>query len=297
MGLSQNRITVVTVCDNHYIILLAALIKSIEVTHKTDEKIDLYIINDQINTKNKDKLIRSIDSEMIQIHWLDMSEVIPENIKLPIDRSSFPLNIYARLFIPYFLPEDVEKAVYFDVDIILLKDISDLAKTDMGDKTIAGVVDKSGTISTAWAGIGNYKELGLPPDTKYFNSGVLVINPIKWRNSDITTKIINCINENVNFTNFPDQYGLNVVFANQWLELDPNWNCQSAFFHENPCLIHFTGKKPIYRSYDMNYKDEFYNYLKLTKWNDFKPVGEYQWVLKKIYNKLEKKVHYIKSIF
>ena len=297
MGVSQNRITVVTVCDNHYIILLAALLKSIEVNHKTEEKIDLYIIDDHISNKKKEKLISSIDQEVIHFNWLKISEVIPEAMKLPADHSSFPLNIYARLFIPYFLPEHIQKVLYFDVDIILLRDIADLASTDMGGKTIGGVIDKAGTISTKWAGIGNYKELGLPPHTKYFNSGVLLIDPIKWRNSGVTAKIIDCINNNINFTNFPDQYGLNVVFANQWLELDSNWNCQSALVHENPYLIHFTGLKPIYKSYALNYKSEFYKYINLTKWKNFVPLSGHHWLLKKIYNRLEKKIHYIKNIW
>jgi lipopolysaccharide biosynthesis glycosyltransferase len=41
-------ITLVVATDNFYAILLSALLKSIEINHKTEEKIHVYVINDGI---------------------------------------------------------------------------------------------------------------------------------------------------------------------------------------------------------------------------------------------------------
>lgn len=278
--------------------MLAALLKSIEINHSSAEKIDYYLVGDEVSEKNKQKLDESIDKDLISIQWLKMSEITPKGLKLPLDYSSFPLNIYIRLFIPYFIPVHIEKVIYLDVDMIVLEDISKLWNTILGDKVIAGVTDRSGVVSNEWLGIKNYKELGISPDTKYYNSGLLLINPKQWRKLNITGKIISCIQDNIKFADFPDQYGLNVVFADQWLELDPRWNCQAMLAAENPFIIHFTGRKPIYRSYDYNlsYKDQFYKYLRQTGWNNYKPLGEYRRLLKKIYNKFEKKNWFNKSI-
>ena len=49
-------LTVVVATDNHYVILLAALIKSIETNLAVDKKIDIYIIEDNISQANKIKL-------------------------------------------------------------------------------------------------------------------------------------------------------------------------------------------------------------------------------------------------
>jgi len=294
---AENRITIVTICDNHYMMMLAALIKSIEINYRSTDKIDLYIVEDNVSERNKKKLIASVNPELVGLYWLKMSEVIPPNLKLPLDYSSFPLNIYARLFIAYFIPSHLEKVLYLDVDMIVLEDISKLWKTDLEDKIIAGVVDRAELVSCSWAGILNYRELGIPADTKYFNSGLLLINTVKWRNSEVTNKIITCVKDNMKFANFPDQYGLNVIFANQWVELDPRWNSQAMLSLENPYLIHFTGRKPIYTSYNYNehYKNEFYKYLQLTEWKNYTPVGEYRRLLKKIYNKFEK-IRFIKKV-
>ncbi len=294
----QNRITIISVCDNHYMIMLAALLKSIEKNHHSSEKIDYYIVEDEISSKNKQMLLDSTNKEMINIKWLKMSEITPKEFKLPLDYSSFPLNIYIRLFIPHFIPVQIEKAIYLDVDIIVLEDISKLWETNIGNKVIAGVVDRSGLVSNEWLGIKNYKDLGISPDAKYYNSGLLLIDPQKWRQLNITQKVIKCIHDNITFADFPDQYGLNVVFADQWFELDPRWNSQAMLAIEKPFIIHFTGRKPFYKSYNYNssYRDHFYEYLKQTKWNNFKPIGEYRRLLKKIYNKFEKRNWFNKSI-
>ena len=291
------NITIFTVCDNHFSVLLAALIKSIDVNHHSDEHIDFYIVGDKLTEKNKRNLALCADPERISFFWVDMRDIIKDKSSLPLDGSSFPLIVYIRLFFPYFIPADIEKVIYLDVDMIVRKDIADLWKTDLGDKMIGGVPDRSEVVSCSWGGIANYKELGIEPETKYYNSGLLLIDGRKWIEAGITKKIIECISVNTRFANFPDQYGLNVVFANQWLELDPGWNSYSMIEREDPYLIHFIGIKPIFTSYNyiQKYKDEFFGYLKLTPWADFKPIGNHIRLFKKLQNKLFKKAYRIIS--
>lgn len=290
--MSQKPITIAIVSDDHYVILLAALLKSIEINHHSMEKIEVFVIDDGISKSNKEKILASISSPLLSINWVKMKDIIPDNIKLPTDNSSFPLNIYARLFIPYFISKDIEKVIYLDVDMLVLDDIFNLWNIDIENDILAAVVDRVKTVSNSWGGIKNYKELGIAPETKYFNSGLLLINPIRWRNSDITRKVINCVEENKEYAGYPDQYGLNVVLANKWLELDPLWNNYSIYEENDPKIIHFIGRKPIYKTYSSNpeYKEEFYKYLNLTAWKNFKEISEPRRYLKKILNVLTKKI-------
>jgi lipopolysaccharide biosynthesis glycosyltransferase len=292
MNKEDSAVSIVTVCDNHFVILLAALIKSIELNHKSEERIDFYIVEDNLTIDNKTKLIKSIGSGKVSFKWLKMKDVVPKDIKLPLDDSSFPLNVYVRLFIPYFIPQNLEKVIYLDVDMIVLEDISKLWNIDMEDRIIAGVVDRSEVISCTWCGINNYKELSFNPESKYFNSGLLVIKPIEWRKQNIAQKVIDCINKYQQYAYFPDQYGLNVIFIDQWKELDKRWNNSSLEVEKHPFIIHFAGRKPIYKSYDFNmeYQKIFYEYLHLTEWKNYKPVSEIIRLLKKLYNKVEKKM-------
>lgn len=285
-------ISIVTVADNHFAVLLAGLLKSIEVNHKTDEPINIYIVSDKISASNKKKLVNSCTSALISFTWFELADVISRDIKLPLDNTSWPMNVYARFLIPYFIPQDVEKVIYLDVDMIVVEDISKLWHIDLKDHIIAGVVDVAKKVSSPWGGIKNYKELGLDPETKYFNSGLFIIDTFKWRKENITEKVFECVEKNKKHILFSDQYGMNVIMANRWLELDQRWNCYSYLDIVDPYIIHFTGRKPIFKKYDFNkqYKEEFFKYLSLTGWKNFKPVGESNRYGKKLFNLVHKKV-------
>jgi len=285
------RITVVTVCDNHFAVMLAALFKSIELNHLTEERIDLYIVEDGMSNANKRLVSHTIEDPKLAIHWLAMKEVVDIQ-KLPLDTSTFPLNVYTRLFIPHFLPESCKKAIYLDVDMIVRKDLSELWHIDLQGRIIGGVLDRAESVGTSWAGISNYKELGIAADTGYYNSGLLLIDLQQWRRSKLTEEVVAAIIRNKQYANFPDQYGLNVVFANKWCTLDPNWNTYAFKEIKDPYIIHFIGVKPIYSSYNNNleYKREFFEYLSKTGFKNYKPKSNYVRFLKKLYNLVEKKI-------
>jgi lipopolysaccharide biosynthesis glycosyltransferase len=291
MNTMSNTITIFTVCDNHFSVLLAALIKSIDSNHFSEEHINFYIVGDKLSAVNKENLAKCADSKKISFLWFEISDIIRDKSMLPQDGSSFPLIVYIRLFFPLFIPATVDKVIYLDVDMIVRKDISMLWNIELGDKIIGGVPDRSEVVSCPWGGITNYKELGIDPQSKYFNSGLLLVSRSKWVEKKITEKIIDCISKNTKYANFPDQYGLNVVFANQWVELDSRWNSYSMLEREDPFLIHFIGIKPIFTSYNYveKYKVEFFSYLHLTPWANYKPIGNHVRIFKKILNKLNKK--------
>lgn len=290
MEANNSPINIVTVCNNNYTVLLAALLKSLEMNHVSGESIHLYIVNDGIENLNRQKIENSTGGD-IEIKWIEIADVYPKNISLPLDSSTFPLNVYVRLFIADFLPPHTSKAIYLDVDMIVKKDISSLWNTNLGDHYIAGVPDLSEKLSSEWAGILNYRELGLNGDAKYYNSGLLLMNLERWRQTDLSVRILNCIHENKQFANFPDQYGLNVIFADQWLELDKRWNTYAPSHESEPYIIHFIGRKPIYSTYENNplYKQEFLYYLRLTGFSDFSELKEYNRMFHKLYYKLNKR--------
>lgn len=285
-------LTIVVACDNHYIILLAALIKSIEANLAADRKIEIYIIADNVNNGNKQKLQQSVNTTITTLVWKEMASVIPVGMKLPLDRSSYPLNIYMRLFIPYFIATEIETVLYLDVDMIVQKDVSTLFNIDLSHHVVAAVLDpRIITFNNSWGGVLNYQELGLPGTTRYFNTGLLVMNTKLWREQNVTEKIIDCIEQHTKFANYPDQYGLNVVLANRWLELNTLWNHFSTIeTTETPYLIHFVERKPIYKAYNYSetFKQIFYSYLKQTAWKNFKPIGESSRYIKKLKNILNK---------
>ena len=291
--ISNQSINIAVASNNGYAVLLGALFKSIIVNHKTSEKLVFYILNDQISTINKNKINDLIHQHHnVEINWFNANEVLPVGMKFPIDNTSFPFTAFLRVFAPYIIPENATKLIYFDVDMIVRKDVSDLWNFDLENYTIAAVVDVCEKVSSEWGGIPNYKQLGIPADAKYFNSGLMLINPKLWRENNIPEKVFTAIIDNSNYVNFPDQYGLNVVFAQNWKEINPLWNWFAHNPHPDPYNIHFLDIKPIYKSYrsDEDFKKEFFKYLEMTSFKGIKLRSDYERLLRKGFTKIKKKL-------
>lgn len=293
----EEKIAVVVATDNYYAILLAALLKSIEVNHHTPEHIELYIIDDGVSERNKKRIKAQSDPSKTTLHWRKASEVIPKDVSIPLDSSSFPLTSYMRLFGPHIVPEHFQKVIYLDVDMIVQADISALWKVDLQGHILGAVRDLADTVSCSWSGIPNYKELGMDPDTRYFNAGMMLIDAPRWRKEKIALKVLQTLHDNLAHINLVDQYGLNIVFENNWLEMDKRWNAFAALEHTDPYIIHFLDIKPIFRSYNSIaiYKTIFYDYLKQTRWKKHTPVSDYKRLARKAYNKVKKKTLHLIS--
>lgn len=293
----SSAIGIIVACDNHYVVLLAALLKSIESNHKTGEKIEVFVVEDGITKKNQRKLAASVNASAMKFNWISMDEAIPDDMQIPFDRSSYPKNIHTRIFIPHFIPETFDKIIYFDVDMIVMHDVSELWNIDLGDNMLGAVVDpRLKVFSNSWGGILNYKELGFSPNTKYFNTGILMINVKKWREENSAATVVKCIADNEKYANYPDQYGINIVMANRWIELDPRWNWFADTPCDDPFNIHFVGRKPMYQTYDNlpEFREIFFRYLNQTKWKGFKPIGETKRYVKKIMNIIKKLPEFIR---
>lgn len=290
--LSKDTIHISVASNNGYAVLMAALIKSIIYNHHTDEQIVFYVLNDGISKANREKINSLIsNSPEVKINWLSSVNVVPKGTKFPVDNSAFPFTAFLRLFAPFVIEKEVKKLIYFDVDMIVKKDVSELWNIDLQGFTMAAVLDVCKTADCSWGGIKNYKELGIPGEAKYFNSGLMIIDVKKWREENIQDQVFNAMENNINYVNYADQYGLNVVFAEKWLEIDPLWNWFAHNYHPNPKNIHFLDIKPIFKSYrsDETFRKEFFKYLDMTPWKGMSLRGDYQRLLKKLLTKINKK--------
>ena len=287
----NKKISVIVASDNHFAILIAALLKSIDLNHKSDEHIDFYIIDDGIASKTKAKLNTVVSKDRFTLIWINSKDLLPRGVSIPIDTSSWPMTTYFKIFAPYVVDQNLDRLIYLDVDTIVQSDIAELWQTEMGDFILAAAQDISLNVSCEWAGIPNYNDLGIASDAMYFNAGVLVFKPKEWREQKIAIQIMDALVKYKQHVVFADQYGLNVVMVNKWKQLDPRWNWFASKECSNPYLIHFLAIKPIFTSYNSQpvFQEYFFEYLKLTPWKNFKPISGYWGLAKKLYSKVTKR--------
>jgi|TARA_B100001964_G_C14186258_1_gene578767 lipopolysaccharide biosynthesis glycosyltransferase len=264
--LTNSDITVVCAVDNPYAMMVTTMIKSLEQSHESNEKIHVFIIDNGLTKISRWKLKQSINSSKIQLVWLSVNE---ESLKL-LNLNNYYKSLtthYYRLLIPYLLPDKFSKVIYLDSDLLILKDLNDLWHKRFDDNIVLAVQDsRIRYVSSSWGGINNYKEMGLSSKSKFFNTGVLLIDLKKWKAEKISEKVIKCNEENKKYVKYWDQYGLNVVLSEKWGELDPCWNQFPEITGVDPFILHYVGKKPIDTDYDGEYKDLFLKYLGMTKW-------------------------------
>ncbi|GAB1545136.1 glycosyltransferase family 8 protein [Scytonema sp. NUACC21] len=291
MFLNSDVQSIVLVCaaDNNYAMPLATTVRSAVANLNNKQKIALYILDGGITKANKARICKSLDKARVSISWVKPDNKLFE--KLVLTRH-LTLTCYYRLLITEFLPKEFHKAIYLDTDMIVTGNLAELWAIDMGDNYALAVQDDVELYIGMSDGLRNYREVGLCPDDKYFNSGLLVINLDKWRADDIGNKVIEYIRQNTEYVR-NDQDGLNAILAGKWGELHPKWN-QMPKVHEysswkespfpkdvyqelihHPCVIHFTNSpKPWYAGLKAECqhpkKHLFFEYLDMTDWSGWR---------------------------
>ena len=161
----------------------------------------------------------------------------------------FPPVSYARLVLDRILPPSVQRVIYLDCDTFVIAPIEMLYEQEMHGNPIAGVSDPfamhimMGRDMVAKKGI-------FDPAEPYFNSGVLLIDMVAFRQSHVEEKLAEITAAGLIEKLYYDQDILNLIFRGRWTKLnwrfntiDP-WRAQQAM---GPYIIHYTGdQRPWY---------------------------------------------------
>lgn len=172
---------------------------------------------------------------------------------------------YYRLLIPEILPITINKVLYLDSDLIVRKAIDDLWNINIENYYLAAAEN---------LGIRNFDRLFMPKNSRYFNSGVMLVNVEKWRREGIHNKVLNFIRNYPDRIKFWDQDGLNAILYGKWKVLPIKWNVQHNYFfpEENqkkyaeiildPAIVHFSGDglKPWQPNINHKFKIEYLYY-------------------------------------
>jgi len=182
---------------------------------------------------------------------------------LRIDKWASTANYY-RLFAPRILPDHVNKIIYLDSDLIVRRSLNPLWHSDLTDYALAAVTNLDEPAGA----------LGLPHGSKYFNSGVLLINLTFWRQNHVSERALAFIRDHPEKVEYWDQDALNAILVNRWIELPRYWNMQDDRWENDPAIAHFCGdNKPWHWSSDHLFKSEYHKYRLKTPWPRYKLDG------------------------
>lgn len=288
--MNPNIAHIVYASDDRFAEILGVSLVSLYENSKDMESIAVYVLDSSIKNEDK-KRIESISQKYhrLDIVWIpaqDISKVLAMEVK--VDRGS--LSQYARLFVSSALPEELDRVLYLDCDVVINRSIKELWNLDIHNKTIAALLDAFSP---------QYRvNIGLEKNDVMFNSGVMLIDLNRWKERKIEERLLNFIESRNGKIQQGDQGALNAVLSNDTYCFEPRFNSVTIYHDFNydemmvyrkpaegfycrdeikravdePSIIHFTtsflSKRPWIVGCQHTYVDVWLRYKKISPWKD-----------------------------
>ncbi len=274
----QQRINIVFASDDNYIQHATVAMMSIMKNTSQQSCLSCYILDDGISTSAKGKVYQTFRGSNVEVHFLCADVKCLENLFVSGQLSRAA---YLRLQMAELLPESVERAIYLDCDLVVMKDIVNLWNMDLHNHPLGAVPDY-GIMASSKDWPRKQSELGFESNDEYFNSGVLVVDVSAWRRYDYGSKIIDAVKKN-NYQHH-DQDALNVMFYRNWAAIPLQWNvippiwnlfikilCKAKFrkkaikARQDIAVLHYAGGyKPWEYAEIKAFNKSYYQYFRQT---------------------------------
>jgi lipopolysaccharide biosynthesis glycosyltransferase len=279
LRVSKRHDPVVIVCsaDASYVLPLTVMLVSVRVHLPAHRHLDIHIIDEHLPESKKAHIERSLDIDRVTISWHTADRL--RLVGLPLWGRA-PVCIYNKLLVPDVLSEEVHTALWLDSDTLVLGDVSSLWDHGTANSIARAVQDPRVPLVSSDMGVARYRELGLRPDAKYFNCGVMVMNVRQWREERVSDRALAYLKTYARDVAFWDQEGINAVLSGQWESLDAqwNWNVGVDRASRQRCvdarvkIAHFSGNLKPWQHHGANlYYTLYYQYIDRTVFAGFRP--------------------------
>lgn len=204
---------------------------------------------------------------------------------------------YYRCLLSSLLPEEVDKVLYLDCDIVILGSVLPFWNTDLSGLGAACIEDIGKDEDE------RYERLHYDKKFSYFNAGVLLVNLAYWREHHVDKQCLQYFLDYPERILFNDQDLLNVVLYKDKVFVPLKWNMQDGFYRYgidrkvsdwpafreellHPVILHYTNKKPW--NYDSMHplRGEYYKYLDMTPWKGERPLSSLKARLQRLFKLL-----------
>lgn len=177
----------------------------------------------------------------------------------------FSIETYFRLLAQFLLPENVDRALYLDADMIVLKDVSGFYGQPFGDNYLVVCPDSMG----GWGILGYQKSvLNLPESHMYFNAGVLLMNIKLLREETTADNIMSVANSFNGKLLYYDQDLLNILYAGKVICADEKYN------HQKRNRVIKRGDEELKKDIAIMH---YVGYYKPWKWRGMDRMSKYYW--------------------
>lgn len=269
------NIPIFLISDENYAKYMAVTIASI--LYNTRAFVHFYVLDGGIHKTTKDRILKL--KEKFQNFSLEFIKMDKSQVETFPDLNHFSLNTYLRYFIPELKPE-LKKVLYIDVDMVINCDVEVLYNIDLEGKSIGAIpylFEYEQYPDDKW-GIHIKNKFGMKRKSKYFNAGLLMLDCEKLRLNKMTKTMIDKTSELAEKLECPDQDVLNVLFENDYKELEYKYNVivgvtgdidkkrLDDIVESEDFILHYTGgrKDRPWSCKDSAFGNVFWEYAQMT---------------------------------
>jgi lipopolysaccharide biosynthesis glycosyltransferase len=196
--------------DKNYIDVFKVLLHSIALNNP-EEDITIYLLHYDMEEEALADLKQTIRAYGFHFTPINCRKFLEESKEITINRY-YTIEMYLWLFAPYVLPEDVDRALYLDPDIINLNNMQKFYAMDFEDHLfIAMDYEIKNKIVQPF----NNLRLRTLSAEHYFNAGVALLNIKKLREERQPEEISKAVIQNKSVLILPDQDILNLLYTSE----------------------------------------------------------------------------------
>lgn len=271
----MNMIPVVFSVDDNYAEYLYVVISSLIEHASTTNRYKIFVFYTSLTSFNIE-LLESLSNYFVSIECVNIVSYVGKTEIKGCNHIS--VETCYRLYIPDVLSQ-YKKVLYLDTDIIVLGDVAELFKIDLGNYAVGFVHDVECTYLKD-----HCNELGFDFNSM-FNAGVMLINTEQFKNQNIKENCLEILIEDSKKSNrkmvFMDQDALMSVVGNNYKVLDDCWNFQFQYLwrkesvyddylpryednSEKCCILHYAGNRKPWYYPELPKADIFWKYASKT---------------------------------
>lgn len=282
--------------DDNYIQHCAVTLISL-FSNNRESRFTVHIIARDFSQENKNTLTRICHEYENQIKFYAPHQEQVKGFFIRKFSKRISIATYYRCLLSDILPDNIDRVLYLDCDIVVAGDILPLWNISLENVAVAAVEDIGCHESE------RYDILKYPMDYSYFNAGVLLVNLAYWREHHVVAACLDYFRKYPERILFNDQDLLNSVLYKNKKLIDLKWNAQDGFYRNpkhgeniwveqymqvlrHPVIIHYTNRKPW--EYDSQHplRGLYFKYLDLTPWKGWRPNRQVLNVVRRFFHLL-----------
>lgn len=244
--------------DKGYLKPLCVMLRSLTASNPETE-FDIYVLNKSLCGNDFDYISNNVPDNDFKLHDIKIDDSILKDAPVT-DR--YPKEMYYRIFAAKFLPQNVDKILYLDPDLVVLKPLDRLYSINIEDYCFAAASHVSKPLQ-------KFNEIRLQMDSSgpYINSGVMLMNLEKLRREQDFCEVFDYIEKNKRLLFLPDQDIISAIYSDKILLIDPyiynmtermlyhpksiKNNIDFCWVDQNSAIIHYCGRnKPWKENYN-----------------------------------------------